>query len=46
MSERLFLLLLRLYPSSFRRAYGQEALQLFRDRARDQSGFCSTMRLA
>ena len=45
MSEKLFVLLLRLYPSQFRRAYGDEALQLFRDRARDESGFCSTIRL-
>jgi hypothetical protein len=45
MSEKLFVLLLRLYPSQFRRAYGDEALQLFRDRARHETGFCSVMRL-
>ena len=36
---------MRLYPSSFQRAYGEEALQLFRDRARDQKGFLSGLRL-
>ena len=45
MSEKLFALLLRLYPSHFREAYGDEALQLFRDRARDETGFFLTLRL-
>jgi hypothetical protein len=37
--------LLRLYPSHFRDAYGEAALQLFRDRARDEKGFFPTVRL-
>jgi hypothetical protein len=45
MSERIYAWLLRLYPSHFRKAYGDEALQLFRDRARDERGFLSGMRL-
>src|SRR2546423_6886454 len=45
MSEKLFALLLRLYPSHFRQAYGEEALQLFRDRARDEKGFFRRVRL-
>lgn len=45
MSEKIYALLLRLYPSHFREAYGEEALQLFRDRARDEKGFSSGLRL-
>jgi Peptidase family S41 len=45
MSEKLFRLLFQLYPSHFRKAYGKEALQLFRDRARDERGFLPTFRL-
>jgi hypothetical protein len=45
MSEKIYAWLLRLYPSSFQRAYGEEALQLFRDRARDERGFLSGLRL-
>jgi hypothetical protein len=45
MSENLFLLLLRLYPSHFRKAYGDEALQLFRDRSRDEKGLYAAVRL-
>lgn len=45
MSEKLYLLLLRLYPDHFRRAYGDEALRLVRDRARDEKGFLSGLRL-
>jgi hypothetical protein len=45
MSERLFAWLLRLYPSHFRKEYGDEALQLLLDRARDESGFFRTLRL-
>ena len=37
MSEKIFAFLLRLYPAHFRRAYGDEALQLFRDTG-DRSG--------
>jgi hypothetical protein len=45
MSEKIYLLLLRLYPSQFRDAYGEEAVQLFRDRDRDEGGFLSKVRL-
>ena len=39
MSEKIYACLLRLFPSHFREAYRDEALQLFRDRARDEKGF-------
>ncbi len=39
MFEKIYACLLRLFPSYFREAYGDEALQLFRDRARDERGF-------
>ena len=45
MSEKIYALLLRLYPSHFREAYGEDALQLFRDRARDEKGFFASLRL-
>lgn len=45
MSEKIYAWLLRLYPSSFQQSYGEESLHLFRDRARDESGFLSGMRL-
>jgi hypothetical protein len=45
MSEKIYALLLRLYPAHFRKAYAEEALQLFRDRARDESGFFPILRL-
>jgi len=45
MSEKIFSWLLRLYPSHFREAYGDEALQLLRDRARDEKAFVARMRL-
>jgi hypothetical protein len=45
MSEKIYALLLRLYPTRFRAEYGDEALQLFRDRARDERGFFPTLRL-
>jgi hypothetical protein len=45
MSEKIYAWLLRLYPSHFREAYGNEALQLFRDRARDEKGFFPSLRL-
>lgn len=45
MSEKLYAWLLRLYPSSFRKAYGEEALELFRDRKRDEKGFLPGARL-
>lgn len=37
--------LLRLYPAAFRRAYGQDALQLIRDRARHERGVWLRARL-
>ena len=45
MSEKLYAWLLHLYPAHFREAYGDEALQLFRDRARDEKGFFLRLRL-
>jgi hypothetical protein len=45
MSEKIYAWLLRLYPSHFREKYGDEALRLLRDRARDERGFFRTLRL-
>ena len=45
MSEKIYAWLLRLYPSRFQEAYREEALQLFRDRARDERGLLSGARL-
>jgi len=45
MFEKIYSLLLRLYPSSFREKYGDEALQLFRDRVRDETGSWPSVRL-
>jgi len=45
MSERIYACLLRLFPGRFREAYKEEALQLFRDRARDEKGLLRSMRL-
>jgi hypothetical protein len=45
MSEKIFRLLLQLYPPRFRHEYGDEALQLFHDRARDETGAWSALRL-
>ncbi len=45
MSEKLYSLLLKLYPNHFRRAYGDEALRLVLDRARDEKGFLRRLRL-
>jgi hypothetical protein len=44
-NEKMYVLPLRLYPSRFRKMYGDEAMQLFRDRARDQQGFIPKLRL-
>ena len=38
MFERFCALVLRFYPAKFRHTYGREALQLMRDRARDERG--------
>lgn len=45
MSEKIYARLLRLFPSHFREAYGDEVLQLFRDRARNEKGFFARVRL-
>ncbi len=45
MSDTIYAWLLRLYPSYFRKTYGDDALQLFRDRSRDENGFFSSFRL-
>jgi hypothetical protein len=45
MSEKIYVLLLGPYSSQFREAYGDEAIQLFRDRLRDERGFLSRVRL-
>ena len=45
MSEKIYAWLLRLYPSRFREAHGEDALQLFHDRARDERGFLLRLRL-
>lgn len=45
MSEKIYAWLLRLYPSRFREAYGEEARQLVRDRCRDDQGFLPRLRL-
>lgn len=45
MSEKIYALLLWLYPSRFREEYSEEALRLFRDRAHDEKGFVPKLRL-
>jgi hypothetical protein len=45
MSEKFYAFLLKLYPAHFRRTYGDEAIRLVRDRARDEKGFLSGLRL-
>ena len=45
MSEKIYACLLRLYPSHFRRSHGEDALQLFCDRLRDETGFIARTRL-
>jgi Peptidase family S41 len=45
MSERVFALLLRLYPAHFRAHYREEYLQLIRDRSRDETGTWQKIRL-
>jgi hypothetical protein len=45
MSEKIYAFLLRLFPSHFRKTYGEEALLLFRDRTRDEKGFFPGLRL-
>jgi len=45
MSEKIYAWLLRLFPARFPETYGDEALQLFRDRARDETGLFDQLRL-
>jgi hypothetical protein len=45
MFETFCALLLRLYPAEFRRTYGDEAVQLLSDRARDERGVFARLRL-
>jgi hypothetical protein len=45
MSEKIYACLLRLYPAAFRSKYREEALQLYRDRLRDEPGLFSRCRL-
>jgi hypothetical protein len=45
MSDHIFSFLLRLYPSSFREKYREEALHLYRDRLRDETGSLKRVRL-
>ncbi|MGA8669693.1 MAG: hypothetical protein WB679_07445 [Terracidiphilus sp.] len=45
MSEKMYIRLLRMYPSRFRKTYEGEALQLVRDRLRDETGFFNRLRL-
>jgi hypothetical protein len=45
MSEKLYALLLRLYPVQFRTRYGEESVQLLRDRLRDEPGVFARLRL-
>src|SRR5215813_10551580 len=45
MSEKIFRLLVHLYPSHFRQEYGEEAVPLFRDRTRDETGVWPSVRL-
>jgi len=45
MPEKLYGILLKLYPKHYRRAYGDDALRLVTDRARDEKGFPGRLRL-
>jgi hypothetical protein len=45
MSEEIFTFLLRFYPTGFREKYREEALQLYRDRLRDENGIFLRARL-
>src|SRR6476469_9260773 len=38
MSEEIYAWLLRLYPRRFRESWGEAAIELYRDRARDERG--------
>ena len=45
MSKKMYTRLFRLYPSRFRKEYEGEALQLIRDRLREETGFMKRTRL-
>lgn len=45
MSEVIYACILALYPRRFREAYGEDAMQVFRDRARDETGVMGRLRL-
>jgi peptidase S41-like protein len=45
MSEKVYAWLLGLYPALFQKTYREEALQLFRDRKRDEKGLLPGLRL-
>lgn len=45
MSERVFALLVRLYPAAFRQKYQQDVLQLYRDRLRAERGLVRKTKL-
>lgn len=45
MSEKIYACLLCLYPAAFRKAHGEDALQLFRDRLREETGCFRRTRL-
>ncbi|HZZ41032.1 MAG TPA: S41 family peptidase [Acidobacteriaceae bacterium] len=45
MSEKIYALLLSLYPAHFRRTWTRDALELFRDRLRDEPGIFARLRL-
>ncbi len=45
MFEKIFALLIRLYPARFREQYGDEAMGLLRDRMRDERGAARRLRL-
>jgi hypothetical protein len=45
MSEWIYALLFRLYPAQFRQDFGDEAMQLFHDRTRDEQGMWAKLRL-
>ncbi len=45
MSEKIYVYLLRLFPSGFRKRYEEESLRLLRDRLSDERGFVRRLRL-
>jgi hypothetical protein len=46
MSEKIYVYLLRIFPSAFRRHYEEEALRLIRDRLNDEKSFLLRIRLS